>query len=378
MCIPFHTRAAFKLTALAGIATAAVYTSLVHSDAPLGTSPELLAPLGVIQTGKPSVMLVATKDHKPFYEAYNDASDLNGDGNLDTRFDPNITYIGLFDPKVCYTHANGGTNAGLFSPDSVSTDTATYKCPGKWSGNWLNYVTTSRIDALRKVLYGGFREVDTAAETVLRRAYIPQDTHAWAKEYTSTAIDGYDISDYTPLSQPSGSGTRRHFFGNITLSAGTNCTTPDKCSVDLPPLMSVVQNSPRRVWDWVSKQAPVMGNHHDGTRRDDYAVRVKVCTGTFLANCQQYGASSYKPVGLLHDFGENEAIMFGLLSSSYKKNMSGEVLRKVVSSFRNEVNQTTGQFTVNATIVQHFNALRVRDFTGQSDRKRLSWREIVR
>ncbi len=81
-------------------------------------------------------------------------------------------------------------------------------CSGSshWSGNWLNYATTSRIDALRKVFYGGYREVDTDSETILRRAYIPQDAHSWAKEYTSVAVDGYDISDYTPLSLPNAIG----------------------------------------------------------------------------------------------------------------------------------------------------------------------------
>ena len=56
-------------------------------------------------------------------------------------------------------------------------------CTGSWSGNWLNYVTTARIDALRKVLYGGRRYVDTATDTVLERSHIPQDAHSWGKQY---------------------------------------------------------------------------------------------------------------------------------------------------------------------------------------------------
>ena len=42
------------------------------------------------------VMLVAGKDHKLFYEAYNDAGDIDGDGSIDIRFKPTITYYGLF------------------------------------------------------------------------------------------------------------------------------------------------------------------------------------------------------------------------------------------------------------------------------------------
>ena len=40
-------------------------------------------PLSVQQSVKPMVMLVSGKDHRFFYEAYNDASDLDGDGASD-------------------------------------------------------------------------------------------------------------------------------------------------------------------------------------------------------------------------------------------------------------------------------------------------------
>jgi type IV pilus assembly protein PilY1 len=346
---------ALAITALAGINLSV--QAVVWPDVPAGAS----------TTAVPMTMLVASKDHKLFYEAYNDASDINGDGELDIRFKPNILYYGLFDPKVCYTHNDKNDKDGLFTPSALSTDTVTYKCPGKWSGNWLNYVTTSRIDALRKVLYGGHREVDTSSETILRRAYIPQDTHSWAKEYTSETVDGYKISDYTPLAQPSGSGTRRHFFGNLTASAGTNCATPDDCSNKLHPWLSVVTNSTKRVWEWASKERPVLDGSHGGTRTDR-TVRVKVCTGSFLTDCKKYGSSSYKPVGLLHDYGESNAMLFGLLTGSYNKNMSGGVLRQVITSFSKEVSSTTGVFTANATIVKNFNALRIRDYNnGRSD-----------
>ena len=63
---------------------------------------------------------------------------------------------------------------------------------------------------------------------------------------------------------------------------------------------------------------------------------------------------TYKPIGFLHDYGENDAMLFGLLTGSYQKNMSGGVLRKVVSSFSNEVDPKTGKFTnVTAPISRH-------------------------
>jgi type IV pilus assembly protein PilY1 len=101
------------------------------------------------------------------------------------------------------------------------------KCPGQWSGNWLNWATTSRMDAVRKVLYGGYRDGNGSDNsTILRRAYVPQDAHSWAKEYTSEANDGYNIADYTPLTAPvkdkkdSATTVRRHFFGNLTRNKG--------------------------------------------------------------------------------------------------------------------------------------------------------------
>lgn len=323
-------------------------------------------PLSVQQSVKPMVMLVSGKDHRFFYEAYNDASDLDGDGAIDIRFKPSITYLGLFNPAYCYRHNDKSDNTGLFVPDGFAS--AGGKCPGRWSGNWLNYITTSRIDALRVVLYGGYREVDTTSETILRRAYIPQDAHSWAKEYTSEAVDGYKISDYTPLSQPS-SG-RRHFFGNLTRNAGVNCSTLGNCS-NIPPMLTVIRDSPKRVWQWASTERPVLDfATHGGVDYWgwNYTVRVAVCTGAYTGGCKRYPNGQYKPVGILHDYGEADAMLFGLLTGSYDKNMSGGRLRKVVSSFKDEVDATTGVFTANAKIVRTFDNLRIRDFNnGRTD-----------
>ena len=75
-----------------------------------------------------------------------------------------------------------------------------------------------------------------------------------------------------------------------------------------------------------------------------------------------------KPTGLLHDYGENDAMLFGLITGSYDKNMSGGLMRKVVSSFKDEVDPATGIFTSNANIVKTFDNLRIRGFNdGRTD-----------
>lgn len=351
--------------AKAGLLLAAIGTALATSAL---TIPNV--PLTVQQSVKPLVMLVAGKDHRFFYEAYNDAGDVDGDGTLDVRFKPSITYLGLFQPNLCYTHNGDDDNTGLFSPSSLAGTLNTCSGSSEWSGNWLNYVTTSRIDALRVVLYGGYREVDgtgttNSTGTVLRRAYIPQDAHSWAKEYTSEAVDKYKISDYTPLDQPN--TNRRHFFGNLTANAGTNCATLNNCS-NLPPWLSYVTNSNKRVWEWASTERPVLSDSTHGGTRANRTVRVRVCTTTFHDGCKQYPNGRYKPVGLLHDYGESDNMLFGLITGSYDKSMSGGRLRKVVSSFTSEVDANTGQFTSSDTIVGTFDKLRIRDYNnGRTD-----------
>jgi hypothetical protein len=61
----------------------------------------------------------------------------------------------------------------------------------------------------------------------------------------------------------------------------------------------------------------------------DYTVRVQVCVAgqDFIvgdpdedSNCRRYPDGNYKPTGLLHDYGESDAMLFGLITGSYQKN----------------------------------------------------------
>lgn len=480
-------------------------------------------PLLVSQSAPPLNMLVMGRDHKLYYEAYNDASDLDNDGVIDVGFKPAITYYGYFNTATCYESANG-----RFEPIAAAGDKNI--CSNAWSGNFLNYLATSRMDALRKVLYGGYRATDTASETVLRAAFIPQDAHSSGKEY-DPARDKFSISDYAPLSAPVAG--YRHMFAVTTLSDGGT------------PILRVLTNSQYRIWDWVSKEGPVASDkcvnnetsclnggsnnwaiapasffpnglaittwhdntgspsdkgpmdslfaashtkcgtgsvsainttgennnpfagangctndsyhtlitgtlrvpatghyyfgvngddavdffvdstrvaywygghgansnapggttssiyltadtnytikfrHEEGTGGDnwqlyykapnaaastmtDYALNVLACPSDANlreSNCKTYtdnsGKVSYKPTGLLHDFGENDSMKFGLLTGSYAKNTKGGVLRSNIASFTREVNSATGQFNTNVTdgIVATLDKLRIVDFS---------------
>lgn len=321
--------------------TAGAYTcGQFHMDPPF--LPETVPPL---------VMLVMGRDHKMYYEAYNDASDLNNDGELDIGYRPDeIDYYGYFDSFKCYTYSSANER---FEPQAVTEDKKCSAVSGDWSGDFLNYLTMSRMDTIRKVLYGGYRSTDSESDTVLERVFIPQDGHSWGKEYSSTDQDGYDISLYSPLSQPD--PDTKHLFASTTLS--------DKD----PPILRVLENNTHRIWEWVAKERPV-ADESLGTP-EDYTVAVQVCKeGLLEDNCKTYpGADGesdpvYKPVGLLQKYGEGDSMYFGLMTGSYENNMSGGVLRKNISSITDEINAETGQFTSVNGIIQTINSLRIVDF----------------
>lgn len=335
-----------------GLASAA---SLSIVDVPLFLSGNV-APLN---------MLVLGRDHKLFYEAYADHSDLDGDGTLDIGYRGfdlkadgtfKIDYYGYLDSYKCYTH-----DGAKFVPTSIN---ANKRCGGSgWSGDWLNWVTTTRIDALRKVLYGGKRVTDTAAMTILERAHVPQDAHSWGKEYSSA--DGYLISDVAPYTAPAAG--QRHFFANTTLMLNNGDWTGN----NEPPVLRVLLNQPstRRIWHWVSKESPVAGASIDegagnvAVAAANFIVRVQVCASVLLKedNCRDYPTGTVqKPTGLLQDFGESDSMLFGLLTGSYAFSKSGGVIRKDVGTIKDELNwQTDGTLTAVNGIIRTMDRFRM-------------------
>lgn len=368
-----NTKRFEKLT----LATLAAAYGFIAAGSAQGASLNLPdSPLFLSSNVPPLNLLVMGRDHKLYYEAYNDHSDLNGDGVLDTRYKGyelkspapaapespyKIDYYGYFDSFKCYDYSSGVFVA--------ASETADKKCSGRWSGDYLNYLTTSRIDALRKVLYGGLRSTDDTSETILQRSHIPQDAHSWGKEYN--AGDGYDISDYTPYTAPA--ANTRHLFANTTPLTGNLLTET--------PRLRVILNSSNRIWDWVSKERPV-ADAGFATLNADLTVRVKVCdSSSSLAmedNCLVYPNGKAKPSGLLQEFGENDAMLFGLLTGSYSKNTSGGVLRRAIGSVKDEIDLTNGTFKpAYEGIITTLNRLNTTGFQG-SHEYRCGWASASR
>lgn len=166
---------------------------------------------------KPIVMLNLTKDNQLHFKAYTDYSDLDDDGIPELTYKHSFSYYGYWDSQKCYDYV--ATDGGFFSPRGYAADK--YCAGTAWSGNFLNWVATSRMDSVRKILYGGKRSTDTATDTVLERNFLTMDAHSWAKFY-----DGADLIKLVPTailgtlsSSSSAAGTSYTNNGGVTVTA---------------------------------------------------------------------------------------------------------------------------------------------------------------
>lgn len=294
-------------------------------------------PLFLAGSNTSLIQLVIERDNKLFFEAYPSYQDFNGDGIIDNRYKPDeIDYAGYFHSYFCYAEI----------PDShfeAFSSTPDKKCPGQWSGDFLNYLTMSRMDIIRSALYGGLREIDTNSTVRLRRAFIPTEYHTWGIDYTSIEKDNYDIRHYSPYDLPRNG--KQHWLAT------------NNRDLDDTPYLRVRLNQRGAVWQWVEAeyfQAAGSADH-------DLVVKVTVCKSGFLEpNCKQYPGGNYKPTGLLHEFSENDLMYFSLLTGSYENNIQGGVLRQQMRSFlTHEVEPVTGAFLGSSGIVSTLNAIQI-------------------
>lgn len=314
------------------------------------------------------VMLNMSNDHELFFKAYDDYSDVNNDGSVDTTYNNDIEYYGYFDSYKCYNYSSGefvpaAKMATKFYCDDVS---------GNWSGNFLNWATMTRIDAIRKVLYGGYRSIDTNSRTVLERSFLPTDAHSFVKYYSNLA----DVAKLTPYA-----GT------DISICNTTPATSGNSRDVTAAPQMRIAHGDfsmwtahEVRQCSWSEENKNNNTNNNNpaiteigaatnppsraSTGSAEFLVRVEVCNASFPEdNCQFYPSGNRKPIGVLQEHGEDGSVKFGLMTGSYQRNKSGGVLRKNVSDFRDEVAEDSdGTFSTapaGGGIVDTLNRLRL-------------------
>ena len=313
------------------------------------------APPLLSKISDPLVMFVMSVHHELFIKAYGDYSNLSGDEKLETTYDDEFDYYGYFDNKWCYSYG-----AAKFSPESKASGANNHFCTttaGPWSGNFLNWSTMTRMDVLRKTLYGGKRSTDTTSQTVLERAFLPPDIHSFAKVYRATAaVPSLNVSPYD-------------------IAAFTMCNLTE--AIDAAPKMRVADGA----WgSWALTEVTqcqwgAVGTPPSADSLGTLNISVEVCvTGKDAEgsdNCKAYHGSGnhYKPIGLLQRYGDSGSIRFGLISGSFQRNISGGVLRKNISllagnvdSTKDEVNLKTGVFNSNAGargIISNINSFKI-------------------
>lgn len=353
-------------------------TTVVPGRAFSGTTPPsdiAQVPLLLTQSAKPKVMLALSRDHQLYIKAYTDYSDLDNNGSIDTTYLDTFDYYGYFDSAKCYTYSSGN---GRYEPSAAATGTNKHECDGStWSGNFLNWATMTRIDVLRKVLYGGYRSTDISGETVLERTLLPKDIHAFAKVYAPG--NSTLMKKFTPYAENSLS------ICNVTWATSGDSNTLS--TTTYPPRMRIAKGA-WPTWAasesvqcaWRSEQGNAtakLWTPDSGTDKlAENNVKVKVCvSGLSEDNCRQYPNGNLKPAGLLQTYGENASLYFGLMTGSYQKNKSGGVLRRninqiagnTVDTTKNEIDLNTGLFINQGAgsqgIINTINRLRIAGYS---------------
>lgn len=363
-------------------------------SAPPNTSTAIEAvPPNVGMTGnnKPMMMLVASKDHTLFGPMYSDFEDLDGDGVIDTTFKPDFKYYGYFDATKCYRYDSGDNR---FEPDTTATiNSGRYECggSGQWAGNFLNWATMTRLDIVRKILYGGQRHLDSATDTTLQAARLSRDSHSFVKYYRGTDIRNYTPFSTTDLTKTGGSNPNAYAGLTMCVQAKDN----NNGATSTPQIRMAKGNY--RMWatveggtvcNWgtgilgtklsryfggtaayqgnggINHEANPPNETNDGAKYGGIGptldARVQVCVASNLGteNCQAYGSGSakvYKPIGLLQQFGtpqngsDSARAEFGLITGSYDQNLKAGALRKNMRDLMDEINPTNGRFCHSAT-----------------------------
>jgi len=380
--------------------------------------PSAVPPNIVAANNLPMVMLSASKDFTMFWKAYTDFDDIDFDGAVDMTFKPDFVYYGYFDWKKCY-----GYEGDQFVPKRVlaaepttipDTTFTGYYCnanAGEWSGNFLNWLSMSRIDVLRKVLYGGKRHDDGESSTTLELSFVPRNSQAFVKYYNRAdlpylapfATGGEAVTKgVTFCRRPNENEGKSHegastpvirtAVGNVILWNMTEvrtCNWSGEINYSWKPgtithLASTFETPAGTLATGVHEHATSVPTA--GGDNKSYIARVQVCVDKLFGSerCRPYPDADeptvHKPAGLLQEFGEslNNGVEparaeFALMLGSYDHNLNAGVLRKNMGQINDEINAATGQFSGDGVvdgIIKSLDALTLYDYniaTGNYD-----------
>jgi type IV pilus assembly protein PilY1 len=288
-------------------------TPSAHPTIPLASEP--LYARGT--RDKPTLTLALSVEFPTVGALYTNPADADDD---DT-YTPSNEYIGYFDADSCYRYNNTPTEVA--SSDSTFSNykrfdrsgAATSRtCGGAaFSGNFMNWATSSAVDILRMGLTGGDRWIDTANNTVLQRAVLNRGSMYNDTFFPSKRLVSAHAGGAVPASLR-GTHTGDIYIANCldrvhfgTVRTG-NCTNPGNNAN-------------------LGVTGGTAGTTALATERYFFA-RVEVCSvvGSQLQDarqfngdkyCVKYPDGNYKPVGNLQKYSDAMRVaVFGYLNQS--------------------------------------------------------------
>lgn len=336
--IPGSRRAAL---ALAGLATALMATGATAAKTPLADQPIAIAdvPANVLLALSVEFPTAITRAHRRDKD----------------EFKPELRkYLGYFDPKKCYTYADG-----YFQP--VGFTDGNYACnndrrENNWSGNFMNWATMQGIDTFRWVLTGGLRITDTPKQfagasgsplgkTILQRAFAskqPDNDEGYLKKnFPDRSLRGDLVKSYTGLPEKFHGKTLWIRNGGM----GVQVRFGYQASEDS------INSRPWQIGARPPSDYPI------AEQIETLNVNVEVCrdegsgANSYLeSNCRKYVDATgtktvWKPVGLMQQYRDKMYFgAFGYLhlpqETSANRARDGGVLRAQVQSIDNEITET--------------------------------------
>lgn len=372
----------------AGAALSIGFLPSVHAFANLSGADMLdytAYPVTTLENVTPQVMLAMSRDHQYFLKAYNDYTDLDDSGTVEqdeTTYNNSFEYYGYFDPDKCYSYDRqnfpGGGFIEHFEPKAFAVNYYCDTVAGEWSGNFMNWATMTRMDIIRKMMYGGRRYEDRDSHTILERALLPTDAHSFAKYYNGDDIE--KLTPFTGVKTDTTNGGDADGIDDqdegITIcnttrpkNSGSSQTTTER------PLARIVEgnfklwaanerwqcrfdknarnaNNPAASGIFADDDEPNSGSDGltNGGYGPDFELHILACVPGLISsnddneNCKQYPDGNYKPRGLVQEYGEDGRIDFGMFTGTFDNHVKGGVLRKNIGGLDDEINPDDGTF----------------------------------
>lgn len=213
------------LAAAAGLFVAVAQTSppdlpaVALSDVPL---------MAAAQGDKPAMALALSVEYPTVGAQYMPpGTDPSSPILLDRSYANTTEYIGYYDANSCYRYIDAPTEtppSGMTAQDLKRFDRvgpATNRmCENAFSGNFLNWATSSAVDMMRMALSGGDRYVDTPAMTILQRAVLPDGTQAPIPCF-------FNSRNFPAKKLDRNGGGSNNYFGAIPVSMRTDAGGKD-------------------------------------------------------------------------------------------------------------------------------------------------------